>query len=251
MPARSPTLLPSPPAQGPPQAILALDTSTRTLLTALGLADGSIFSVEGPTGPGPQHGRLVVPSLRETIEKASISRDQLALLAVGLGPGSFTGLRIGLTAMKGLALAWNLPLVGLSSFDVLAWSLPEPPAAFRVAIDAQRGDCQLAAFELSAETRRPVRHGPIQLVRWADLVSKPGPSVFSPDADRILRPPDLPLSCPAVLVRPTPEALLDLARLAWREQRFLDPWFSEPDYLRRSAAEDQREALGSARQAKT
>lgn len=240
-----------PAVHGSPLAILALETSTRILLTALGLPDGSCISIEGPPGLGPQHGRLVVPSIRETIEKAGIDRHDIRLLAVGLGPGSFTGLRIGLTAMKGLALAWRLPLVGLSSMDVLACSLPDPPAAFRVAIDAQRGDCQLGLYSFTEESDRPTRQGPIQLARWADLESDPGPPVFSPDADRVRRQSSGPNGEPLVLVRPRAEALLDLARLAWRKQEFLDPWFAEPEYLRRSAAEENREAVDPGNQVRS
>jgi tRNA threonylcarbamoyladenosine biosynthesis protein TsaB len=214
--------------------VLALDTSTRVPLVVAGSARMVASSLEGPSGLGPQHGKMVVPYLRDVIRASGLRRDAIACLAVGMGPGSFTGIRIGLTAMKGLAIAWDLPLVGVDSLDVLAQSVEGAPDRFVVAVDAQRGDCQVAEFS------EVERIGATTLKPWAELEREGWPPIYSPDADRVRRvDPSAPGELPR-LVRPTALGLLVEAEKGWREGRLVDPWVSEPNYSRRSAAEDNR-----------
>jgi tRNA threonylcarbamoyl adenosine modification protein YeaZ len=66
----------------------------------------------------------LAPSVGQILDKAGFSISSLQALAVALGPGSFTGLRVGLALAKGLSLARSLPIIGISTFDVLAAALP-------------------------------------------------------------------------------------------------------------------------------
>src|SRR5262245_48217371 len=69
---------------------------------------------------GMVHGREIAPATRELLEEAGLAPADLELLACDIGPGSYTGLRVGLAAAKGLALALGRPLVGVASLDALA-----------------------------------------------------------------------------------------------------------------------------------
>jgi tRNA threonylcarbamoyladenosine biosynthesis protein TsaB len=214
--------------------VVALDTSTRVPLVVAGSGQRIASWLEGVAGLGPQHGKMVVPYLRDVMRESGLGREAIACLAVGMGPGSFTGIRIGLTAMKGLAIAWDLPLVGLDSLDILARGVEGAPDRFLVAVDAQRGDCQVAEYEAGE------RIGATSLKPWAELERAGWPPIYSPDADRVRRADPSAPGAPPRLVRPTALGLLAQAEKGWWEGRLIDPWVSEPNYSRRSAAEENR-----------
>src|SRR5947208_1277721 len=90
--------------------ILALDTSTSYSALAIQRADAAVFYAT--PDPSQKHGRSLLPAVRDLLAEAGLSVSDLDALAVGLGPGSYTGLRIGLTAAKTLAFAKGKRLVG-------------------------------------------------------------------------------------------------------------------------------------------
>ena len=98
--------------------ILALDTSTAACTAALLLPDGTIVaSRDEEIGRG--HAERLVPLIAEMLDGHVPSR-----LLVGVGPGSFTGLRVGIAASHGLAIGWSIPLSGMNSLALLAASAP-------------------------------------------------------------------------------------------------------------------------------
>jgi len=102
--------------------VLAIDTSTRTGSVALlDLTDGVTSVVGERLGRAKnRHGQTLLPMIRGLLEDAAQAREELGLIAVGLGPGSFTGTRVGVSVAKGLALGLELPIVGVSSLRALA-----------------------------------------------------------------------------------------------------------------------------------
>ncbi len=109
--------------------VLGLDTSTPAVsaavveLTAdLRWGRSAVRSVE-PTGPGPgQHGELLAACVRDALAEVGASRQDLTAIAVGLGPGPFTGLRVGIVTAAALADALGIPAYGCCSLDaVVAW----------------------------------------------------------------------------------------------------------------------------------
>jgi len=134
--------------------IAALDTATLTLSCALcELAGGDARLVcdrtdrasakPGPQGPTGGHGGRLPGALRDLLVAAGIELSGLAAYAVGLGPGSFTGLRIGLATWKGLAYANRRPIAGASSLAAMALAAApaSPPGAVLVPLlDARRGE---------------------------------------------------------------------------------------------------------------
>src|SRR3989338_6128567 len=97
---------------------LAVNTATTVLSVAL-LDGGKVLHVF-QTPETRDQGNLVLGHVREALDARGLSFPDLDLLAVVTGPGSFTGIRIGLSAMRGLALAASLPLIGATSFDIFA-----------------------------------------------------------------------------------------------------------------------------------
>ncbi len=98
--------------------LLAIDTSTRTV--GLALYDGEQVLAEQVWSSRDFHTVELGPAVRDMLRRMGLKTGALSALGVALGPGSFTGLRIGLALAKGMALAQHLPLVGIPSLDILA-----------------------------------------------------------------------------------------------------------------------------------
>jgi tRNA threonylcarbamoyladenosine biosynthesis protein TsaB len=131
--------------------VLSLDTTGRAGSAAI-LDDGRVLA-EVSGDPAVTHGQRLPGELMRLVEQAGISVDDLDLLAVAAGPGSFTGLRVGIAAMQGLAMASGKPIVPVSTLEALAraGSLDD---GWLVApwIDAQRGEVFAALYESDGQT---------------------------------------------------------------------------------------------------
>lgn len=101
--------------------ILAIDSSGRSL--RLGVSFGGDRLVESNELVEQSHGQLIIKKIAELLESAAIGKEDLHGICVCVGPGSFTGLRIGLAAAKGMAVALEIPVVGVSLFEIAASKL--------------------------------------------------------------------------------------------------------------------------------
>lgn len=102
--------------------LLALDTSTRAV--GLALYDGAQVLSEAVWTSHDHHTVELAPAVAEMLEKCRAKVQDLEALAVALGPGSFTGLRIGLALAKGIALVRRIPIIGIPTLDILAAAQP-------------------------------------------------------------------------------------------------------------------------------
>ena len=131
--------------------ILALETSSS--VSAVALADGERVIAEDDTPSETKHGETLLPRIRALLDEAGWSLQQLELIATGVGPGSFTGLRVGLATAKGLALATGVPIRGVSSLRVLARGAAaagnaQPGQRLLTWLDAYRGEVFGAVYTL-------------------------------------------------------------------------------------------------------
>ncbi|WP_043745680.1 tRNA (adenosine(37)-N6)-threonylcarbamoyltransferase complex dimerization subunit type 1 TsaB [Paramagnetospirillum magneticum] len=128
--------------------VLAMDSSTSACSAAL-WADGTVLARRlSPMARGQSEALL--PMVAEVMAEAGLSFADLGLLAVTVGPGAFTGLRIGLAAARGLALATGLPLVGVTTTEAVAAGVPETERQGRavlVAIESRRDEKWLQLFD--------------------------------------------------------------------------------------------------------
>lgn len=104
------------------QVLLAVDTSTRVV--GIALYDGAQVLGESVWSSNDYHTVELAPAVEQLLKKCALDAQHLDALAAATGPGSFTGLRIGLALVKGLALARRLPLVGVPTLDALAYAQP-------------------------------------------------------------------------------------------------------------------------------
>jgi tRNA threonylcarbamoyladenosine biosynthesis protein TsaB len=117
--------------------LLAIDTSTAQV--GLALYDGTQVLGEFAWQGGPHHTQVLAPALVELLVRVDVKMDAVTVLSVALGPGSFTGLRVGLAFVKGLVLARHLPLIGIPTLDVVAASVPLSDRKLAAVVTAGRG----------------------------------------------------------------------------------------------------------------
>ena len=121
--------------------ILALDTSTAACTAALMERDGTIIA-ERDELIGRGHAERLVPMIHEMLEGHVPTR-----LLVGVGPGSFTGLRVGIAAAHGMAIGWSVPLTGMNSLALLAAAAPPGEGKVAAALAGGHGELFVQTFD--------------------------------------------------------------------------------------------------------
>ena len=101
---------------------MGLDTST--LMTTCGVIDGDKLIGEYSLSQDMSHSEKLVPMIKEVLDSLGLTIEDIDLFAATTGPGSFTGLRIGLATIKAFAHVTNKPIIGVSSLEALAYNLP-------------------------------------------------------------------------------------------------------------------------------
>ncbi len=129
--------------------LLGIDTATRRVGVVLGNEYGVLGRVElgGPADDGPpRHAEALTPAIRYLCQQTGTRLDHVSAIAVGIGPGMFTGLRVGVTTAKVLGQALRVPLVPISSLDLLAYPLRHARSLVVPAIDARRSEVYYAYY---------------------------------------------------------------------------------------------------------
>ncbi|HKU78779.1 MAG TPA: tRNA (adenosine(37)-N6)-threonylcarbamoyltransferase complex dimerization subunit type 1 TsaB [Rhodanobacteraceae bacterium] len=128
--------------------LLAIETATEACSVALLHGDTLIDRTE--LAPR-RHAELVLPMAEDLLAEAGIARRQLDAIAVGQGPGAFTGVRLAISVAQGLALALDIPVIPVSSLAALAMQAPNNGAAILAAIDARREEIYAGVFRFDAD----------------------------------------------------------------------------------------------------
>lgn len=137
--------------------VLGFDTATTATAAGLMLADGSVLEGRDDPSAGerPGHSTRMLPLAHELLAQAGIRWSDVQRLAVGVGPGTFTGLRIGIASATGLAQSLGVELVGVSSLHALARGMRGRHDRVLAAIDARRGEVFAAAYRQGEELASP------------------------------------------------------------------------------------------------
>jgi len=147
--------------------LLALDTATQFI--SLALHDGQQMLAEQTWFSENRHTVELAPAVRTLLANARLTPADLTALAVSIGPGSYTGLRIGVALAKGMATARNLPLVGVSTLDILAAQQPHATGALILVLPAGRGRVIAARYGWSRG--RWKARGDAQNLDWDGLIA--------------------------------------------------------------------------------
>lgn len=155
--------------------LVAIDTATS--YASLALHDGFRVRVEHTWESPRRHTVELLPRLVAALEQLGLNADHLSAVAVTQGPGSFTGLRVGLAVAKGLALARALPLVGVPTLDVVAAAQGRDRRPLCAILQAGRGRICVATYRWRSGEWR-LREGP-DLTTWSTLVEETdSPTLF-------------------------------------------------------------------------
>jgi tRNA threonylcarbamoyladenosine biosynthesis protein TsaB len=133
-----------------------MDTATPVTGVAVGSEAGTLAEVA--VRHERRHAEVLVPAVQWVLAQAEVDPAALAGVAVGTGPGLFTGLRVGVSTAKALAQAWGLPMVAVPSLDLIAFTHRHVQRAICPVIDARRGEVFCALY----------RHAPGGVVRLTD-----------------------------------------------------------------------------------
>lgn len=190
--------------------ILAIETSGPRCAVALGHRDGGLLGQYVLQNP-QAHSEKLFPMIESLLATTATDRLQLTGVAFSMGPGSFTGLRIGMSAAKGLCYALNLPLVGVPTPDVIAKRIPSD-ARFHIVTASRKNEFYHALYEAGG------RVDDIEVLSTEEVAGRlqPGdllvceaPEVILDTLDAALKPPITVLAGP--WARPDAGALLELA----------------------------------------
>lgn len=221
--------------------ILLIDTATARLSIALA-EKGKIVASRTCDEPRRQ-ASLTAPLVQEVLHSQGLGVADCDAVCVSSGPGSYTGLRVGVSTAKGLSFGAGIPLIAVGTLDILASN--HNPEAFRYIvpmIDARRMEVYTAVYSADGRRLTPVEAKVIGPDSFADELAQ-GPVLFTGDGA---------LKCREVITHPHAQfqeswpdvaAMAILAQKAWEEKRFEDIAYFEPFYLKDFVATVSRKKL--------
>lgn len=166
-------------------SVLGIDTSAAACSVAV-WRDGAVLAA-ARLAMTRGHAEALMPMIEKAMHEAGLAYGDLAAVAAVRGPGAFTGIRIGLAAARGLALAANIPAIGISTFDAVAAAVPEAAREGRVlvvAIDTKRADLYRQCYD---STLQPLGDAGVVAPGEAAASLAPGQLCLAGDGAEILR----------------------------------------------------------------
>ena len=235
-----------------PLNILALDTTTRG--GSIAVARGGTLLAARAGDPSRTHGERLPVELMRAVDEAGLTAGDLDLLAVAAGPGSFTGLRVGVSAIQGLAVARGLKVVAVSTLDALARAAADvrrPERLIATWMDGQRGEVFGALYHADGTTlESPVAGSPVAVLRGWRLPAEAAVIFIGDGAVRYHDAITSQLGDRAQVIEP-PLLAPTIARVAFEHpERAVAPHEIVPVYVRRPDAElarDRRQGRMSGR----
>lgn len=226
--------------------IILIETSTALCSTALA-QDGKIVSYRKSSGP-KDHASLTAVFVKEMLDEAGITMQDCSAVCVSMGPGSYTGLRVGVSTAKGLCFGAGKPLLAVGTLDTLVWQaisgeqLPDGCRHIVPMIDARRMEVYTAIF--TSDGKQVGDTEPLVLAEDSfSGILEEGPVLFIGDgaekASSVIRHPD------AHFIQCCPEAasMLIPAMEEYKNERFKDVAYFEPFYLKEFVATVSRKSV--------
>ena len=213
--------------------LLAIDTSTAQV--GLALYDGNQILSEMTWTTRQHHTTELAPAISGLLNRCGVSMDMVSALGVAVGPGSFTSLRVGLSLVKGIALARHLPVIGISTLDIIAAAQPVGKHPLAVVIQAGRKRIAVGWYKCLKnewQVQGGVRGATID--ELADEIESPtyvAGELSSDDRSRLARKRvNILLASPVHCIR-RPSILADMAWARWQKNDVDDAASLAPVYL--------------------
>lgn len=228
--------------------LLAMETTARAASCAV-LEDGAPIASAWQAA-GLTHSRTLLPMCQTMLDNCGHQLSQVDVIAVANGPGSFTGLRIGLSTAKGLAWPGELPCIGVSTLEAMAWNLAHVDGVICCAMDARRKQVYNALFE--AKDGQLTRLTPDRAISLEELFHgetvEKRPQILVGDGAELCYNDASPLGLPVRLAPPhlRHQRASGVARAAWEQiqrsgvENLPSAATLQANYLRLSQAERER-----------
>lgn len=220
--------------------ILGIESATEQVGCAIGGHEGVLGLFE--SARGRRHAETLTPAIEFVTGSTGITLDEISVVAVDVGPGLFTGLRVGIATAKAIAHALRVPMIGISSLDLLAFPVRHSPRTIVTVIDAKRGELFYAQYRQVPGGVQRVSD--LQLGTPDDLLGE----LFATNHDYLLVG-DGALRyrehlaerrglefAEQWLAHPSAAPLVQLAHARALREDWVNPWELEPIYLRRPDA---------------
>ncbi len=222
-----------------PTRLLALETSG--LYGSLALAEDGQVVADRTLSPPQRTAQSLAPAIEQLVAEVGWSIRDLSVVAVTVGPGSFTGLRVGVVTAKTLAYALGAQVVGVNTLEVIAARISNQPQLVTV-LDAQRQELFVARWRWS-ESGEWLADEPTHLVSISDWLAqlKANDMVTGPGSTKIVN--RLPATVTVANRGLWEPRAREVAAIGWREYqagRNSSHWSLAPQYFRLSAAEEKR-----------
>jgi tRNA threonylcarbamoyladenosine biosynthesis protein TsaB len=216
--------------------ILGIETATDQVSVAIGGHEGVLGLVD--VCRGRRHAETLHPAVASLCSLADVDLGEISVIAVDVGPGLFTGMRVGIAAAKGFAQALRVPMIAISSLDLLAFPLRHSGRTIAAVIDARKGEVFWATYHQAPggvqRLTEPQCGSPDELV--ADLAARGRDILCVGDgALRHREMIDAELRCEIAdqfLSRPSAAPLVQLAHAKALREEWVNPWEVHALYLR-------------------
>ena len=222
---------------------LAIDTATKVCTVAL--CREQELLAEYTINMGMTHSEGLLPQLEQLLERTGIQKQDIELLAVSMGPGSFTGLRIGLATAEAMAYAWQCCLHGVDTLKALAYNIQLEGVVLSPVLDAQKGNFYQALYEW--REGKLVELAPVAVVNTQQALERialqGSPALLMGECQRVVKKCLQGLhawlkEAPAALCMPRASSVAWAAMAEFDGEADKKIFGLEPYYIRRSEAEE-------------
>lgn len=220
--------------------ILNLESSTEICSVALS-TDGKVTDIL-ENGEGMNHARLMSIFVQEIMQRNNLGFDKLSAVAVSKGPGSYTGLRIGVSLAKGLCYANNIPLIAVSPLQAMSsyvianksqWKLPDSGCLlFCPMIDARRMEVYMALFDIHNKEVEGVNAKIVNENSFKDLLNQNPVAFFGNGSEKLRSVVHHASAFFIPGIKTSAQFMCSLSNNAFENKQFVDLAYFEPFYLK-------------------
>lgn len=216
---------------------LILNIETSTSVCSVALAEGGEVLFEKESFDGPSHAALLGVYVEEALAAVKANGLKLDAVAVSSGPGSYTGLRIGVSVAKGLCFGYGIPLIGIHTLEIMATTAIEncdqaTGRLYCAMLDARRMEVYAAVYDAAIHTVRKTTADIVTAETYASYLEKGKVCFFGNGSAKCKEVIDSPNACFMDDIYPLAKNMVSLSAKAFGEGRFEDVAYFEPFYLK-------------------
>ena len=211
--------------------ILNLETATTNCSVSIA-KDGEVLAIKEHDTPNYSHSEQLHVFVQEVLQKAAVTFSELDAIAVSKGPGSYTGLRIGVSAAKGLCFSLDVPLISIPTLESMAHQINDVEADFIIPVlDARRMEVYATVFDSNLKEVRETRAEIIEDASFTEFIEKGKVILVGSGAEKCKTVLQERLSYNTAIV-PSAKEMAHLSHLKFKENNFEDVAYFEPYYLK-------------------